>query len=162
MMVPVDPGCCEQRKDKWMKVYFAGSIRGGRQDAALYGQIIELLKQHGDVLTEHVGETDPDRADQDLPDEIIYRRDMTWLEEADVLVAEVTIPSHGVGYEIARAEALAKPVLCAYRPQAGRQPSALIAGNHALRCERYRHLEELDIILASFLRGQDDRMEKRE
>lgn len=145
-----------------MKVYFAGSIRGGRQDAALYGKIIELLKQHGDVLTEHVGETNPDSADQDLPDEVIYRRDMTWLEEADVLVAEVTLPSHGVGYEIARAEALAKPVLCVYRPQAGRQPSALIAGNPALRCERYRHVEELDSILESFLRSQADRIEKRE
>jgi hypothetical protein len=153
---------CEQTKEERMKVYFAGSIRGGRQDAALYGQIIELLKQHGDVLTEHVGETDPDSADQDLQDEVIYRRDMTWLEEADALVAEVSVPSHGVGYEIARAEALGKPVLCVHRPQAGRRLSALIAGNPTLRCECYQNVRELDVILASFLRSRDHHARKRE
>jgi nucleoside 2-deoxyribosyltransferase len=156
------PGRFEQGKEKRMNIYFAGSIRGGRQDAPLYGQIIELLKQHGNVLTEHVGETYPDSADQDLPDETIYMRDMTWLEEADALVAEVTVPSHGVGYEISRAEALGKPVLCVYRSQAGRRPSALIAGNPALRCERYRHVRELNAILASFLRSQEDHASERE
>ena len=145
-----------------MKVYFAGSIRGGRQDAALYAQIIGLLKKHGDVLTEHVGEIDPDHAEDDLSDEAIYRRDMTWLEEADALVAEVTVPSHGVGYEIARAEALAKPTLCIYRPEGGRRPSALIAGNPTLRCECYQRVQELNIILASFLRRQDHHTRKRE
>jgi hypothetical protein len=144
-----------------MKVYFAGSIRGGRQDAALYGEIIELLKEHGDVLTEHVGETDPDSAEHGMSDEAIYRRDMTWLEEASALVAEVSVPSHGVGYEIARAEALAIPTLCIYRPRAGRQLSALIAGNPTLHCECYQHLRELDGILASFLRSQNNHTRKR-
>jgi nucleoside 2-deoxyribosyltransferase len=134
-----------------MKIYFAGSIRGGRQDAALYSQIIELLKGHADVLTEHVGETDPDHAEGDLSDRAIYSRDMAWLEEADALVAEVTVPSHGVGYEIARAEALAKPTLCLYRHQAGHRVSALIAGNPNLRCQPYRHVQELSAVLASFL-----------
>ncbi len=39
-----------------MKIYFAGSIRGGRDDAEIYSGIIELLKRYGDVLTEHVGD----------------------------------------------------------------------------------------------------------
>jgi nucleoside 2-deoxyribosyltransferase len=134
-----------------MKVYFAGSIRGGRQDAALYAQIIGMLKRHGDVLTEHVGEADPDDAESGMADEAIYRRDMGWLDEADALVAEVTVPSHGVGYEIARAEALAKPTLCVHRPEGGRRLSALIAGNPTLRCESYEHPQELDSVLASFL-----------
>lgn len=37
-------------------IYFCGSIRGGRDDAALYRRIIDQLKQYGEVLTEHVGE----------------------------------------------------------------------------------------------------------
>jgi hypothetical protein len=37
-----------------MKIYFAGSIRGGREDAALYLEIIEYLKTFGEVLTEHI------------------------------------------------------------------------------------------------------------
>ncbi|MGD2145616.1 MAG: nucleoside 2-deoxyribosyltransferase [Anaerolineae bacterium] len=135
-----------------MKVYFAGSIRGGRQDAGLYRKIIELLRTYGEVLTEHVGDADPDVGDEVIADQAIYSRDMAWLEQADAVVAEVTVPSHGVGYEIARAEALGKPILCLFRPGSGRRPSALIAGNSGLRCVNYQTMKEIDTELASFLR----------
>lgn len=38
-----------------MKVYFCGSIRGGRDDVTIYQRIIQKLKSYGSVLTEHVG-----------------------------------------------------------------------------------------------------------
>ncbi len=44
-------------RDK-MKVYFAGSIRGGRSDAELYGRIISYIKKTDIVLTEHIGSKD--------------------------------------------------------------------------------------------------------
>mgnify|MGYP006302415269 FL=1 len=134
-----------------MNIYFAGAIRGGRQDAARYRQIISLLKEYGDVLTEHVGYEDPAQAESNVSDEEIYNRDMSWLEEADILVAEVTVPSHGVGYEIARAEFLEKAILCLYRPDAAQRLSALIAGNSHVRCEEYEHLGQLGSILEAFL-----------
>jgi len=140
-----------------MKIYFAGSIRGGRQDATLYSEIIKLLHTYGDVLTEHVGKSNV--GEDDLTDEAIYERDMAWLEETDAVVAEVTVPSHGVGYEIARAESLGKPILCLFRPKADQHLSALIAGNPTIRCERYQRLGQLDAILAAFLRRQDRRPE---
>lgn len=37
-------------------IYFAGSIRAGRKDAALYARIVAVLKKYGTVLTEHVGD----------------------------------------------------------------------------------------------------------
>ena len=37
-----------------MNIYFCGSIRGGRQDVAIYQQIVTCLKPFGKVLTEHV------------------------------------------------------------------------------------------------------------
>ncbi len=141
-----------------MKIYFAGSIRGGRRDAALYGRIIASLAEYGEVLTEHVGDQSLTRAGEDGPsDEAIYERDMAWLAEADVVVAEVTIPSHGVGYEIGQAEALGKRVLCLHRPDAGWRLSAMLAGNAALQCEIYATVEDLVPILKSFLaqRNQD-------
>jgi hypothetical protein len=137
-----------------MKIYFAGAIRGGRQDAASYRQIIRLLKEYGDVLTDHVGHEDPARAESDISDEAIYARDMSWLKEADVLVAEVSIPSHGVGYEIARGEILEKGILCLYRPKAAHRPSALISGNPNVQCEEYEHLGQLKSILEAFLGDQ--------
>ena len=41
-----------------MKIYFAGAIRGGREDAQLYEKLIAYLNEKGQVLTEHIGSTD--------------------------------------------------------------------------------------------------------
>ena len=38
-----------------MKIYFAGSIRGGREEEETYLKFIEHLATYGQVLTEHVG-----------------------------------------------------------------------------------------------------------
>ncbi|CAH1263113.1 DNPH1 [Branchiostoma lanceolatum] len=103
-----------------MKIYFCGSIRGGRCDAELYGRIIEQLQAYGPVLTEHVGFKDPILKDIEGDDVAIHTQDMAWLEESDVVVAEVTQPSLGVGYEIGRAVAWKKRILCLYRPTEGK------------------------------------------
>jgi len=134
-----------------IKIYFAGSIRGGRDEGPLYRRLIALLAEYGEVLTEHVGDVELTSAGEDgLSDEAIYERDMAWLAESDVVVAEVTVPSHGVGYEIGRAASLGKPVLCLHRRGAGRRLSAMLAGNPALRCETYG-VEEIRVILERFL-----------
>lgn len=83
-----------------MNIYFSDSTRGGRQDADLYKQIIEYLKQYGTVLTEHIGF---DTIDQSKTDREIHDEDIAWLRESDIVIAEVTTPSLGVGYEIGRA-----------------------------------------------------------
>ena len=136
-----------------MKIYFAGSIRGGRDDAALYQRIIARLADYGDVLTEHVGSDGlTPTGEETLSDEAIYRRDMAWLMEADAVVAEVSMPSHGVGYEIASAKAAGKPVLCLHRQGAERRLSAMLTGNPALQCVSYKEPEDLTPILDEFLR----------
>ena len=138
-----------------MRIYFAGSIRGGREDAALYRRIIALLQQFGSVLTEHVGSAGlTPTGEQELSDEAIFERDVAWLAEADVVVAEVTTPSLGVGYEIAQAETLDKPVLCLCRPSVGWRLSAMLAGNPALTCEVYEDTDEIKPILERFLRRE--------
>ena len=38
-----------------MKIFFCGSIRGGRQDVEFYKAIIRILSRHGTVLTEFIG-----------------------------------------------------------------------------------------------------------
>ena len=118
-----------------MKVYFAGSIRGGRDDAARYGELIAHLQEHAEVLTEHVA--DPDSADAGRSDAAIFARDVAWLASCDAVVAEVTTPSLGVGYELALAEMLGKPVLCLFRPGAGAALSAMVAGNPFLEVAEY-------------------------
>jgi hypothetical protein len=95
-----------------MKIYFCGSIRGGRELAQRYARIIDILAEYGTVLTEHVGSDKVIRAkDRVMSDQDIHDRDMGWIMESDLLVAEVTVPSLGVGYEIGRAIESCKAVL---------------------------------------------------
>lgn len=136
-----------------MKIYFAGSIRGGREDAVLYLQIIEYLKTFGEVLTEHIG--DPkltDLGDDGPTDRYIHDRDLEWLRSADVLVAEVTSVSMGVGYEIGRAVESGKKVLCLFRPDSGKNLSAMIAGCPGLMLVNYGNLDGAKRAINEFLK----------
>ena len=135
-----------------MLIYFAGSIRGGREDAALYLQIIEYLKTFGEVLTEHIGDPNLTRLGDDGPtDKYIHDRDLKWLQSAEVLVAEVTTVSMGVGYEIGRAIETGKKVLCLFRPDSGKNLSAMISGCEDLQLINYTNLEEAKKAIAEFL-----------
>ncbi|KAK7089980.1 putative 2'-deoxynucleoside 5'-phosphate N-hydrolase 1 [Littorina saxatilis] len=132
-------------------IYFAGSIRGGRDDRELYHRIIQQLKQYGQVFTEHVADPALEK-DLNTDDKEIHDRDMEWLHKSDALVAECTQTSLGVGYEIGRAVALNKKILCLYRPQTGKRLSAMIRGAEGdgspLICKDYK--EELPEILKTF------------
>jgi len=135
-----------------IKIYFAGSIRAGRSDAALYNELIHYLKTFGTVLSEHVGDMAlTDKGDDGPDDKTIYNRDMAWLKDCDLVVAEVTVPSLGVGYELGRAAALNKPVLTLYRPQPGKPLSAMIAGSDAIVTAKYSDTGQAKEIIGRFI-----------
>ena len=134
-----------------MKVYFAGSIRGGREEQSHYASILRLLREHAEVLTEHVADAElSSRGEDDRDDRFIHDRDMQWLTESDAIVAEVTAPSLGVGYEVGQSVAMGKPVLALFRESSGRLLSAMIGGSPQVRLVRYRTVEELREPLRSF------------
>jgi hypothetical protein len=124
-----------------MDIYFAGSIRGADADKPLYKRFIKHLSGHGKVLTEHSFDYDYSQEIW-LDDHEIYVLDTGWLRDAAVLVAEVSSPSLGVGYEIGRVEAMGKPILCLYRRQEGRRLSAMIGGNRSLKIVEYESEDE--------------------
>lgn len=136
-----------------MKIYFAGAIRGGREDAALYFEIIERLGEYGQVLTEHIGNPELTGLGEIDDDQKIHDRDLGWLKRADCLVAEVTTPSLGVGYEIGKATEWGKPVLCLYRQAEGRSLSAMIAGCGGVTVREYKSAEELGKVFDDFFRS---------
>ncbi|MGX8685711.1 MAG: nucleoside 2-deoxyribosyltransferase, partial [Spirochaetales bacterium] len=72
------------------KVYFAGSIRGGRSDANLYRRMIEYIQKTDVVLTEHVGNPAVIASEKGQTDCQIYNQDTSWLRESDILIAECT------------------------------------------------------------------------
>ncbi|MGV8172347.1 MAG: nucleoside 2-deoxyribosyltransferase [Candidatus Woesearchaeota archaeon] len=126
-----------------MKIYFAGSIRAGREDSLIYKEIISYLKKFGQVLTEHFGDdTIVKEIGENLSDRKIHDIDMDWLLESDILVAEVTRPSLGVGYEIGRAVEHNKRILCLYRPNDVKKLSAMIAGSSGVKTLSYNDMGE--------------------
>jgi hypothetical protein len=135
-----------------MKIYFAGAIRGGREDTSIYLHIVSMLARYGTVLTEHVGDPNLDVKGEALSDQQIYDRDLEWLKSCDYLVAEVTAPSLGVGFEIGKTTEWGIQVLCLYRPSETRSLSAMIAGCDKVTVETYRSVDEVDGIFARHLR----------
>lgn len=133
-----------------MKIYFAGAIRGGRDDAALYLELVALLQAYGTVLTEHVADEKLTSLGEAKDDRAIHDRDLAWLKEADCLVAEVTTPSLGVGFEIATAIEWGLRVLCLFRPGSGRTLSALIAGSDRLTVREYERVHRVKNVFDEF------------
>jgi hypothetical protein len=78
---------------------------------------------------------------------------MGWLAESKLMVAEVTVPSLGVGYEIGRAESLGIPVLCLYREREGRRLSAMISGNPRVMVANYATVAEALAHIDSFIKN---------
>ena len=140
-----------------MKIYFAGSIRGGRNDKELYFEIINHLQKYGEVLTEHVGNINLIESGENLPDNSIYKRDISWISEADVLVAEVSTPSIGVGYEIREAEREGKDTICLYRNSSEKKLSAMISGNEKSKIIVYDSLEKLTSEIDSYFSNLETR-----
>lgn len=126
-------------------IYFSGSISGGRGDVGLYRRMIDALENEGHrviagaVAAEHVGD-----GGEALGMREIFERDLGWIDESDLVVAEVSIPSLGVGYEIGYARyRRGIPVLCLYRPAWTRRCSAMISGDPGIELLEYDEVENV-------------------
>lgn len=136
-----------------MKIYFAGSIRGGNEDANFYSQLIKKLQEHGTVLTEHIGESSYlSKKGKSMTRAEIYAQDMGWLMESDVVVADVTTPSLGVGYELAKAEEMNKKLLCLFREGSGKNLSAMVGGNPSFLIVNYSDITSASQAIDSFFK----------
>ena len=135
-----------------MKIYFACSITGGREFEPVYQAIIAALLADGHTIpTAHLADSDVLAFEAIVSPSAVYDRDISWLNTSDVLVAEVSTPSHGVGYEIAYALSIGKPVQCIY--QAGRPISKMLSGNShpCIQVNSYQNTDNALGILRSFL-----------
>jgi nucleoside 2-deoxyribosyltransferase len=131
------------------------SISGSqsKDSGKINNQIIEHLKTHGEVLTEHfanpnykiVGESD-------ITDKQIHDRDMNWLLTADFIVAEVSNASLGVGYEIGRAIENKKKILCLGK-KSKRRLSAMIKGSDSLTFKEYKSINDAKNYINEFIKN---------
>lgn len=134
-----------------MKVYFACSIRGGRDDAKIYAEIVDYLKSRCELLTEIFADQKLTSQGMNKPSKDIWKIDTDWVKESDALIAEVSNPSLGVGYEIAKAEEWNKNILCLYRRQKDKKLSAMIEGSPHIKTVYYDDLNQALSAIDKFL-----------
>jgi hypothetical protein len=138
-------------------IYFSGSISGGREDRTFYRRIVNALENAGHrVYAGAVTSESIDAGGEPLEAVQIFERDLRWIEEVaeagGVLIAEVSRPSVGVGYEIAAARYRYKlPVICLYRPAFTSRCSGMIAGDRDIQLIEYTE-DGLDVAIDQLIR----------
>lgn len=135
-----------------MNIYFACSITGGRDFEDVYQNLVAALLADGhEIPTGYLADSSVIALEAQVSPHEVYTRDMAWIEAADALVAEVSVPSHGVGYEVGYALNAGKPVLCLAHE--GRKVSKMITGNPhpQLQTRRYRDGAEAVRLVREFL-----------
>lgn len=134
-----------------MNIYFACSITGGREFEPVYQAIVAALEAERHVIpTSHLASSEVVGLEKIVSPQDVYLRDIQWINQADLVIAEVSTPSHGVGYEIAYALSIGKPVLCCY--QQGQAVSKMITGNTNanIQVQTYHTKEEAAQIACKF------------
>ena len=133
-----------------MTIYLACTVRGDRGGVLAGRAIGARLQHHGhEVLTTHLLADNVESAESQLSEEDVYCRDLDWLSRCDVLVAEASGSSYGVGFEVGyilgRAAASGQRVVLLYDTARRDQVSRLITGNRDAQCTTfgYSSIEEL-------------------
>jgi len=117
-----------------LRVYCSGPIRGDTSFSENYRRLIEMVSELGAVpLAESGNETRREsnkNNDGKYPpgDRGIYKRDMEWLESSHCVVAEVSAPSHGAGFEISYALFVMGIPVLAFHSRKGKRLSAMLEG----------------------------------
>ena len=136
-----------------MNIYFACSITGGREYEHIYRELTTALLEDGhEIPTAHLAKSSAIVLEGKISPRDVYDRDVGWIQTADALIAEVSVPSHGVGYEVGFALKERKPVLCLC--QAGRKLSKMISGNPdpKLSVKIYSDVDEAVAMVREFIK----------
>jgi len=122
-----------------MNIYLACTVRGDRDAVLGLRQLARDLEAAGHViLTRHLLDDDVETAEAAISEAQVYERDVGWLNASDLLIADASGSSFGVGFEVgwvlANADRTNQRVLLLYRADRRNQISRLIAGNTHPSC----------------------------
>lgn len=140
-----------------MKFYYASSINDFNPHDInnINEKIITHLKQFGVVLNEELlRKTTYKKGTPGQLHEKIHDRQIEWLKKANVVIAEVSVPSLSVGYEIGIAEEMGKPVLCLFKESDEKLPE-MIKDSDSLHCMKYYYSDDTLQIIDKFIERID-------
>ena len=122
-----------------MRIYLACTVRGDRSAVAGLRSLVASLEAAGHtILTRHLLDDNVEGAESALSERAVYERDIEWLEACDILIADASGSSFGVGFEVGyvlgRSDRTDQRVILLYRAGRRDQISRLIVGNAHPRC----------------------------
>lgn len=121
-----------------MNIFFTVAVKGGRTGQPEHETIVQVLQQYGTVLSPHLASNElSEYGENGVNAQDIYTRELSALEQSDIVVAEVTTPSLGVGYFIARATAAGKKVIALYNREDKFRLSAIIQADPLVQVHPY-------------------------
>lgn len=136
-----------------MKIYMSGSIYGGRGKIEIYKKLISALEKYGEILDDQIADEDTIAKEEFQNDEDIYKDLESKLKIADIIFAEVSIPSLGVGYELGFADKLGKRIIAIYDETYTHKVSTMIRGNKRIELIPYKDISEIISNLDNILKG---------
>lgn len=136
-----------------MKIYVSGSIYGGTEKIDTYKILINELEKYGEVLNKQIADPNTIANEAYQNDEDIYKDLEEKLISADIVFAEVTITSLGVGYELGFADKLGKKIIAVYDETYTEKVTTMIRGNKRIKLIAYKDIQEIIINLDEFLKG---------
>ena len=116
-----------------MKIYFSGSIYGGRQKLETYKKLVRELQKYGEVLDAEVADDNVLVDEEKQSDYDIFENLEQEINKADLIFAEFTVPSLGVGYEIGYADSHNKKIIGIYDETVAPKISTMLRGNKRLK-----------------------------
>lgn len=136
-----------------MKIYFGFTVAGDRSGLEAARRIVQVLEELGhQVLTRHLVEDNAWEADRKISAQEVYRRDMGWLRECEMFIAEVSGSSFGLGFEAGYTlGSTDKKVVLLYRRDREQRVSLLIRGNTHANCTLAPYSNEHEV--EEFIRG---------
>lgn len=126
-----------------MKIYISGSIYGGREKLETYKKIIPALENFAEVLNRNIADDEVLEKEAAQNDEDIFNDLELKIKSADLVFAEVTIPSLGVGYELGLADTIGKKVIGIYDSTITPKVSTMIRGNKRIKLISYENIDEI-------------------
>ena len=144
-----------------MNIYLACTVRGDRDAVVGLRRLARDLEAAGHViLTRHLLDDDVETTEAEISEAQVYDRDIGWLNASDLLIADASGSSFGVGFEVgwvlANAARTRQRVLLLYREDRRHHISRLIVGNTHPRCTVLPYASAADLtnqVLANIPHG---------
>jgi len=135
-----------------MIVYCAAPIKG---DQKFHNYCLDIIKQVSSLGHTALSELNSEfKPAIPLTDSEIFSRDIKWIDKSEIVIAEVSGPSLGVGFEIAYSIYKKKMNVLALVNSEALDVSAMVTGCHSelLTIKKYADTEDLKKSVSVFIK----------